>query len=177
MHIQFKWTQCQSAVHQSVAPTVSQFLSSFGNKMYYEVNSYGHSPHSPPCLGLTFFFGQMLLTVVANPGQIHWLKPSLCRLLTKLCCLYAARNFCLFSVSLSPPLAHSLSLCHFSFAQLKSRIMVPLQIPDTCARFPYSMLSILICMQSVKVHAQAQLEFNFSLGEDEKLLCLCCLSS
>lgn len=141
--------------------------------------SYGHSRHSPPCLGLTFFFGQMLLTVVANPGQIHWLKPSLCRLLTKLFtfCLYAARNFCLFSVSLSPPLAHSPSLCHFSFAQLKSRIMVPLQIPDTCARFPYSMLSILICMQSVKVHAQAQLEFNFSLGEDEKLLCLCCLSS
>lgn len=69
----------------------------------------------------------------------------------------------------------SLCLCHFSLGQLKSRIMVPLQIPDTCARFPYSMLSILICMQSVKVHAQsrAQVEFNFSLGQrDEKLLCL-----
>lgn len=100
-------------------------------------------PISP---GLTFFFRPNVI----NCSCKSWPNPlahasSLRRLLTKLStfCLYAGQNFCL---------SLALFLSHFSFGQLKSRIMVPLQIPDTCARCPYSMLSILICMQSVKVH-------------------------
>lgn len=100
----------QSAVHQSISPSVSQSVSFSVRWAIKCIMKWIRMaiPHTP--LGLTFFFGQMLLTVVANPGQIHWLRPSLCRLLTKLFtfCLYAGRNFCLFSVT--PPLSLSPSL-------------------------------------------------------------------